>query len=126
MTAGPPRMVKLAEMWQRKSAKGSVYFSGFMGDCQVLLFREGKKPHPTRPDEEVIVWKLLVQERDPERRPSQRRDQPTRGQSTWDASRDRDQPSAPAVEVFAPAREPDPGQRDTGDPAPPFDDEIGF
>jgi hypothetical protein len=69
-------MVKLADLWQRKSAKGTVYFSGFMGDCQVLLFKEGKKAHPTKPDEEVIVWKLLVQERDPERRSQQQRERP--------------------------------------------------
>jgi hypothetical protein len=65
---GQSRMVKLADMWQRKSAKGATYFSGFMGDCQVLMFKDGEKPHPTRPDETVIVWKLLVQERDPNRR----------------------------------------------------------
>jgi hypothetical protein len=122
MTA--PRMVKLANLWQRRSAKGTVYFSGFMGPVQVLLFKEGRKPHPTRPDEEVIVWKLLVQERDPARRPQQRRDQPSRGQSSWDASRDRDPEQA--VEVFAPPREPDPGQHDTGDQGRPFDDEIPF
>jgi hypothetical protein len=90
MTA-PPRMVKLADLWQRKSAKGTVYFSGFMGDCQVLLFKEGKKPHPTRPDEEVIVWKLLVQERDPNRRQQQRQEQKNHraappGQAVLDAS----------------------------------------
>jgi hypothetical protein len=78
MTA--PRMVKLADLWQRKSAKGTVYFSGFMGDCQVLL-----------PAEEVIVWKLLVQERDAQRRPQQRAD---------------------------------PGQKDTGNPDRPFDNEC--
>ena len=76
MSDGQPRMVKLCDLWQRESAKGTVYFSGFMGDCQVLLFKEGKKPHPIRPDEEVIVWKLLVQERDPNRRPQQRRQEP--------------------------------------------------
>jgi hypothetical protein len=69
MTGQPPRMVKLCDLWQRKSAKGAVYFSGFMGDCQVLMFKEGKKPHHNKPGEEVIVWRLLVQERDPNRRP---------------------------------------------------------
>jgi hypothetical protein len=72
---GQARMVKLAELWKRKSAKGTVYFSGYMGDCQILLFKEGRKPHPTKPDEEVIVWNLLVQERDPNRRPQQKREQ---------------------------------------------------
>jgi hypothetical protein len=62
-------MVKLCDLWQRKSAKGTIYFSGFLGATQVLLFKDGEKPHPTRPDETIIVWKLLVQERDPERRP---------------------------------------------------------
>jgi hypothetical protein len=84
-----PRMVKLCDLWQRRSAKGTVYFSGFMGDSQVLLFKEGKKPHPTRPDEEVIVWKLLVQERDQARRPQARQERkalPTPGQAVLEAA----------------------------------------
>ncbi len=66
---GGPRMVKLAELWQRESAKGTTYFSGFMGDAQVLLFDGGEREHPKRPGETVRVWKLMVQERDPSRRP---------------------------------------------------------
>ncbi len=89
-----PRMVRLCDLWQRKSAKGATYFSGFMGDCQVLQFKDGVKPHPTRPDEQVIVWKLLVQERDPSRRPK------PRGQGAWDAARAAtpEAPSPPATE----------------------------
>jgi hypothetical protein len=65
-----PRMLKLATLWERTSAKtGKTYFSGFMGDVQLLLFDGGMKPHPTRPDEEVHTWNLLAQERDPSRRP---------------------------------------------------------
>jgi hypothetical protein len=60
MTADRQPMVKLAELWQRTSANGRTYFSGFLGNAQVLLFREGEKPHPTRPEETVIVWNLLV------------------------------------------------------------------
>jgi hypothetical protein len=41
------RKVKLADLWQRKSAKGATYFSGFMGNTQVLLFKQGEKPNPT-------------------------------------------------------------------------------
>src|SRR3954453_15796786 len=67
-----PRMVRLAELWERTSAKGSRYFSGFLGDAQVLLFDAGEKPHPTRPEETVHVWRLMVQERDPSRRPQAR------------------------------------------------------
>src|SRR4051794_22745891 len=62
-------MVKLAELWERTSARGTRYFSGFMGDAQVLLFDDGEKPHPTKPGETVHVWRLMVQERDPARRP---------------------------------------------------------
>jgi hypothetical protein len=119
---GQARMVKLCELWQRKSGKGTVYFSGFMGDVQVLLFKEGKKPHPTRPDEEVIVWKLFVQERDQSRRPQQRRDLPTHGgRQAHEATEER------ADNWWK--RQPlpdsgDPGQHDTGNPDRPFDDEV--
>ena len=113
------RMVKLADLWQRKSAKGKVYFSGFMGDCQILLFKEGKKPHPTRPDEEVIVWKLLVQERDQSRRPQARQ-----SSAALSAS-----PGGALIEAAPRTRDrgewtTDPGQHDTGDPGRLFDDEI--
>jgi hypothetical protein len=60
-TANDTRMVKLAELWERTSARGSRYFSGFMGDAQVLLFDGGEKPHPTRQGETVRVWRLMVQ-----------------------------------------------------------------
>lgn len=63
-----PRMVKLCEVWERTSAKGSTYFSGYLGSAQVLLFKEGEKPHPTRPGETVKVWNIMLQERDPSRR----------------------------------------------------------
>ena len=65
-------MVKLAELWERTSARGTRYFSGFMGDAQVLLFDAGERPHPTREGEVVHVWRLMVQERDPARRPQAR------------------------------------------------------
>jgi len=65
-------MIKLADLWQRKSAKGSTYFCGYMGDVQVLKFRGSEI---TRPNGEVVqTWKLLVQERDPDRRPQRKQD----------------------------------------------------
>ena len=69
MTGDAPRMVKLTELWERTSAKGTRYYSGFLGSAQLLLFRDGERDHPTRPGEKVVVWKLLAQERDPNRRP---------------------------------------------------------
>jgi hypothetical protein len=67
-TANDTRMVKLAELWERTSAKGTRYFSGFLGDAQVLMFSAGE--HPDRPG--VMLWRLMVQERDPARRPQGR------------------------------------------------------
>src|SRR4051794_5463210 len=92
---GDPRMVKLAELWERTSARGSRYFSGFMGDAQVLLFDGGAKPHPTRPGETVHVWRLMVQERDPARRPQAR--SPNFGASASGDGRDRDGTKSPTV-----------------------------
>jgi hypothetical protein len=43
------RMVKIATLWQRKSARGATYFSGFMGDCSLVMFDGGMQPHPPRP-----------------------------------------------------------------------------
>jgi hypothetical protein len=72
------RMVKLAELWERTSARGTRYFSGFLGDAQVLMFDAGEREHPTKAGETVHVWRLMVQERDPARRP-QARDAPAKG-----------------------------------------------
>jgi hypothetical protein len=66
------RMVRLCELWERTSARGTRYFRGFLGDAQVLMFDGGERPHPTRPEETVHVWRLMVQERDPVRRPQAR------------------------------------------------------
>jgi hypothetical protein len=61
------RLVKLATLWERTSAKGTTYYSGFLGDCQLLMFKGGEI---TRDNGEVVqTWRLLVQESDPDRRP---------------------------------------------------------
>jgi hypothetical protein len=72
----PPRMshdhkpsIVLAELWERQSTKGNTYFNGFWGGLSVALLRDGERPHPTRPDEVVTVWKLVAQERDRPQRP---------------------------------------------------------
>lgn len=56
--------VLMAELWERESKAGNRYFSGYLGKAQLLLFKDGERPHPTRPDETIVVWKLLLQERD--------------------------------------------------------------
>jgi hypothetical protein len=67
MTTDRKPMVQLATLWERESAAGRRYFSGFLGGAQILLFDDGEHLHPTREGETVHVWKLLVQEREPAR-----------------------------------------------------------
>jgi hypothetical protein len=57
--------IVLAELWERESQHGNRYFSGFWGGLSVALLRDGERPHPTRPDETVVVWRLVAQEREP-------------------------------------------------------------
>jgi hypothetical protein len=57
--------VVLAELWECESNRGNVYFSGFWGGLSVALLRDGERPHPTRPDEMIVVWRLVAQERQP-------------------------------------------------------------
>jgi hypothetical protein len=122
----PTRMVKLATLWQRKSGKsGKTYFSGFMGDVQLLMFRGEEITRDS--GETVQTWRLFAQERDPERRP-QRKERPPaaeaeRGTQTAEAL---DQRGAAWSKRQPLPRGGDPGQRDTGDPGRPFDDEIPF
>ena len=57
--------ILLAELWERQSAKGNQYFSGYWGNLSVALLRDGERPHPTRPDEVITVWRLVASERQP-------------------------------------------------------------
>jgi hypothetical protein len=88
MTAS--RMLRLATLWQRKSGKtGKTYFSGYLADVQLLMFADGEV---TRQNGEMNrTWKLLIQEKNPERRPQQRRDhgdqnQPVQNDAAGDGS----------------------------------------
>jgi hypothetical protein len=65
MTYGSQPSLTLLELWERQSAKGNLYFSGFWGGLQVALLRDGERPHPTRPDETITVWRLVASERQP-------------------------------------------------------------
>jgi hypothetical protein len=76
--------IVLAELWERQSAKGNQYFSGYWGGLQVALLKDGERPHPTRPEETITVWRLVAQERQPRdaaqkaaARPQERDEAPT-------------------------------------------------
>jgi hypothetical protein len=97
------RMVRLATLWKRTSKAGNTYFSGFMGDCQSLMFR-GEEI--TRENGEVVqTWNLLVQDRD---RPAQRQqpracdhDLPTGGTEVHRHPRPRDPREERVAELAA-------------------------
>jgi hypothetical protein len=57
--------VVLCELWERQSARSNTYFAGFWGGLSVALLYDGERPHPTRPGETVVVWRLVAQERQP-------------------------------------------------------------
>jgi hypothetical protein len=57
--------IVLAELWERESSRGNQYFSGYWGNLSVALLRDGERPHPTRPEETIVVWRLVTQERQP-------------------------------------------------------------
>jgi hypothetical protein len=79
-------MVKLATLWERTSKAGNLYYSGFLGDAQLLMFR-GEEI--TRDNGEVVqTWKLLLQEKDRQQSQQPTRDLPIRGKSTWRAPAD--------------------------------------
>ena len=59
----PLPTLQLAELWERTSGRGRLYYVGFLGGPEVALIRAGEHPHPTRPDETVIVWRLMAKER---------------------------------------------------------------
>jgi hypothetical protein len=65
MTYNSGPSIVLAELWERESAKGNQYFSGYWGNLSVALLRDGERPHPTRPEETIVVWRLVAQERQP-------------------------------------------------------------
>jgi hypothetical protein len=84
--------IVLAELWERQSQHGNTYFSGFWGGLSVALLRDGERPHPTRPDETVVVWRLVAQEREPREgrqkppaRPPERDSGPGRGNWSLEA-----------------------------------------
>jgi hypothetical protein len=66
--------IKLCTMWERESAAGRRYFSGLLGNCTLLLFDAGQQPHPTKPDEIVHEWHLMIAPRDQDRRPAAKAD----------------------------------------------------
>jgi hypothetical protein len=112
-----PRMLKVAELWERTSQKtGKKYLSGYWGNCQVLLFDGGEKDHPTRPGERVKTWTLLLQEKNADRRP-QSKGAPARRQGNGARQLGRQQ-SATALAASAPPQD----RRRSPSEAPPWPD----
>jgi hypothetical protein len=79
--------VLLMRLAIRESAKGTSYLSGYLGCARVIAFRAKE---PDRYGNEQ--WEVYVAEAEP-KDGQQRSEQPGRGQSTWDRSRDHDLPT---------------------------------
>src|SRR4051812_23631828 len=65
MSYGSQPSLTLLELWERQSARSNTYFSGYWGNLSVALLRDGERPHPTRPGEVIVVWRLVASERQP-------------------------------------------------------------
>lgn len=50
--------VLVTDLWERTSAKGTRYFSGFLGGARVVLLRDDRAELRAGVD---AVWKLYVQ-----------------------------------------------------------------
>ena len=91
----------LCELWERESKAGRQYYSGFMGNLQLTLLRDGEREHPTRPGEVVKVWRLVGQERQP--RPA--------AQKPPASPPERDAPPAPPAAPSSAGARPEASQR---------------
>jgi hypothetical protein len=55
MSAAPPGKVLLCTLWERTSARGTQYLSGFLGKARVVAFRG-----PPTPDG-IETWNIFLQ-----------------------------------------------------------------
>jgi hypothetical protein len=111
---GMSARVLLMRLSCRTSSKGTEYLSGFLGCARLVAFK-GKEPDKFGNSQ----WEVYLSE--PEPRDGQRQ-QPTRGQSTWDASRDheRHDTRTRAAQAGEAILEHAPGRRFEPDPEIPF------
>jgi hypothetical protein len=70
------QQLKIAELWQRESAAGRTYYSGYLGQNRIMLFCAGERDHPKRPGERVHVWNLVLQPKDEQTAPRQQTRRP--------------------------------------------------
>jgi hypothetical protein len=55
MSAAPPPKVLIATLWQRRSARGNEYLSGFLGKARIIGFRGEPTP------EGIPTWNIFLQ-----------------------------------------------------------------
>jgi hypothetical protein len=61
--------IRLFTLWERRSRDGRPYFSGYLGECKVLVFRDDRAAPP---EGAVALWNVLLQEKP--RKPAARAD----------------------------------------------------
>lgn len=57
-------MIKLTGLWENKNEKGETYFTGTLGNCRILAFRNSYKKEDNEPD-----FILYLDERKPKEVP---------------------------------------------------------
>jgi hypothetical protein len=99
--------VQLCRLFERTSQRGNRYLTGRLGAAKLIAFEARDVPEDQRYGAEA-VWNVYLQapEDDRDQRPRQEILPPTRGQSTWNATRDHDLPVGPTIEHRNERRDP--------------------
>ena len=106
--------VRLATVRERTSASGNRYFSGFLGDASVLMFRDSDADN-----EWGEAWAVYVQERKKRQNGNgQGASQQRRNSNTVAPEKPSERAKRTAQEMHRPIGD--------GDDGRPFDDDIGF
>jgi hypothetical protein len=93
--------VELFRLYQRKSASGRTYFVGRLGNARIAVLKDNDAPVDSTT---LGVWKVIVQERDPDRA-NNRNDQQQTGPAKQPTPRPPARPKArPAPGKLPPAQ----------------------
>lgn len=56
-------MIKLTSLWKGKTKDGKIYFKGYLGDSQIIIFENGFKTEEKQPDLIVYIDEKKKQEK---------------------------------------------------------------
>src|SRR5688572_8395349 len=64
MTEARSPRVRLTALWERRSKDGKQYFSGYLGNARLLIFRDDRSEAP---DGAVALWDVYLEQAPPKR-----------------------------------------------------------